>query len=221
MHGGPWSIRIAPAVAVVAAVVGTSLAVASPALAGAGWGGDRGWFVTLSVLGDFVDADDPAAGGDGGFFVDEWAPGAMFGVGHAFTPAFAIKLTAANAPHGTSVEGVEVNHASAALEAHVRFYPGERAQAYLFGGFGGATLDADDHGVRSEVRGGLMVLGAGFLYHLSSHLALDIGGRVDVIDWNEAEVTFTGGGSGEITVGGPVAESGSAGKLLLGLVWSF
>jgi opacity protein-like surface antigen len=199
------------------------LIVAGPASAAedTAWGRDHGWSLGLHIVSDHIGAEDPgSASPPEAVFVDETGGGALVSVGYAFTPSFALRFVGGSARHETTRDGVEVNHASATIEAHFRFLPGERAQPYLFGGIGGATLRFDSEALDSKVEGGLAVIGAGAIYRLTRHLSLDLAGRFDLINWNTIEVTAELPGGGELRLEDPVDESGS-GKILFGVVWNF
>ena len=221
---GRFSARGAQRAAVALACLGIGLIVAGPvsATGDTALGRDHGWSLGLHVLSDHIGAEDPgSASPPEAVFVDEVGGGALVSVGYAFTPSFALRLAAGGARHETTHDGVEVNHASATIEAHFRFFPGERAQPYLFGGIGGASLRFDSEGLDSKVEGGLAVIGVGAIYRLTRHLSLDLAGRLDLINWNTIEVTAELPSGAELRLEDPVDESGSAGKILLGAVWNF
>jgi len=154
-------------------------------------------------------------------FVQENGGGGLLTVGYAFTPGFALRLVAGGAAHETTRNGSEVNHVTATVEAVFRFLPGERARPYVFGGLGGADLKFTAGNLDSKVSGGAAVLGAGVVYRLTGHLGLDLGGRLDLINWDRVEVVADLPGGGTTRLENPVDDSGSAGKILLGAVWSF
>jgi len=186
------------------------------------WGHERGWSIGVEALADFIGAEDPGPGsGANAVFVEEGGGGILLHLGYAFTPRFAMRLGAAAARHGTTRAGVEVDHASLTVEAHCRFLHGEPLQPYVFGGLGGAALEFTSGSLDSKTSGGEAVLGVGLLYHITRHLALDLAARLDLINWNTVEVTAKLPSGGEIRLASPVDESGSAGKLVLGLVWQF
>jgi opacity protein-like surface antigen len=186
------------------------------------WGQARGWSVGFQFLSDFIGAEDPQPGSStDAVFVEEQGGGGVLHLGYAFTPTFALRFAVAGARHETTKEDVEIDHLSATVEAVFRFLHGERAQPYLFGGLGGATLEFNSDVFDSKTSGGVAVLGAGFQYHLTRHLSLDLAGRLDLINWDKVEVSAELPGGETIRLEDPVDESGSAGKILLGVAWNF
>jgi opacity protein-like surface antigen len=185
------------------------------------WSREKGVVLGLQFQTDLIGAEDPSAESPPDqIFVEEAGHGGLVHLGYTFTPRVCVRLAMGGAFHGTTIEGVEVSHSSATLEIHYRFLPGERARPYLFGGIGGATLEYRSGDFQSEVTGGVAVLGAGFLYHVTRHLLVDVAARLDSINWNEIRVRRRVGGVWT-EISDPVDDAGSAGKVLLGMSWQF
>lgn len=213
-------VRIAVLAITMTALLATG--VSQSAAQSTEWGQAKGWFLDFRILSDHIGAEDPGPDSpQDAVFVEEQGGGVGLGVGYTFTPSFALRLALGGARHETTQEGVELVHASITLEAVARFLHGQRAQPYLYGGLGGATLEFTSGRFESRTSGGVAVLGAGVEYHLTRHLALDAGARLDLINWDRVEVSAEIPGGGEVRLEDPVDESGSAAKLLLGLVWHF
>jgi opacity protein-like surface antigen len=186
------------------------------------WGQDRGWSLGLDFVLDFIGAEDPGPeSSPDAIYVNETGGGLAFHLGYAFTPVFGLRLTAIGAGHETTRDGISVSNASVTLEALVRFLHGKRFQPYALGGLGGATLQFNNEVLDTRTSGGTAVVGGGVQYHLSRHLALDLAGRLDLINWDKVEVTATLPDGSKAQLENPVDESGSAAKLMLGLVWNF
>jgi opacity protein-like surface antigen len=207
-------------------LAGSGFLIGAAAPAGAheshSWGQDRGWSLGLDFALDFIGAEDPGPDSPpDAVYVNETGGGLAFHLGYAFTSVFGLRLTAIGAHHETTREGIGVNNASVTIEALVRFLHGKRFQPYVLVGLGGATLDFNNEVLDTRTSGGTAVLGGGVQYHLTRHLALDLAGRLDLINWDKVEVTAELPDGSKARLENPVNESGSAAKLLLGLVWNF
>jgi opacity protein-like surface antigen len=154
-------------------------------------------------------------------FVDEVGGGINLILGYGFTESFALYVSVSSAGHDTSQESVRAFYSTGTLEAAYRFLPGERVRPYLLGGLGGANVRIETDDYDSEISGGVAVLQGGVLIGLSRHLLLDAGIRLDLINWNRARLTRELPSGNTIQLESPVDDSGSAGKLLLGLAWQF
>ncbi|MBI5710658.1 MAG: porin family protein [Candidatus Eisenbacteria bacterium] len=182
----------------------------------------RGFSLGLQYQANFTGAEDPGPGSaPNQLFIEEAGNGLTFLGGYGFTPHFAMRLTAGTAAHRTTQAAVEVYQSSVVLEAHYRFLPGERARPYVFGGLGGTDIRADQEGFHVQTSGALAALGVGVLYDLTGHLAADLTARLDLINWNSVKVTQDLPDGSTVRLENPIQETGSAGKLMLGLVWQF
>jgi outer membrane protein W len=176
----------------------------------------------LQYHANLVGAEDPGpASAPDQLFIDETGQGLALLGGYAFTPHFSTRLVLGTAVHRTTQSAVEVYHSSAVVEAHYRFLPRERARPYVFGGLGGSDIRSDQEGFHVQISGGVAVLGVGMLYNLTEHLVADLTLRLDQINWTTVKVTQDLPDGSSIQLQDPIEESGSAGKLLLGLVWQF
>ena len=212
--------RTIPTRAVPLAALLITFALVVPSLAAAN--DDRGFTLGLQYQTSMIGAEDPPADtGPNALYFDEVGHGISLVLGYRFTPSFELRLTGSTARHETTQDGVEAHYGNGVLEAHYQFVPEQQARPYLYGGLGGATIRVDTQGFESEIKGGLAVVGGGFAYSLSPHLVLDFSARLDLINWDETRVTFRGTDGSELTLEAPVDDSGSAAKLLLGLVWEF
>jgi opacity protein-like surface antigen len=186
------------------------------------WGQDSGWSLGLDFVVDFIGAEDPTSeSSPDAVYVNETGAGLAFHLGYAFTPVFGLRLTALAAGHDTTKEGITVTNGAVTIEALVRFLHGKRWQPYLLGGLGGTTLQFNNEVLDTRTSGALAVLGGGVQYHMTRHLALDLGGRLDLINWDKVEVSATLPDGSTAVLENPVNESGSAAKLSAGLVWNF
>ena len=204
------------------ALAASAPGAASAAAADEAWGAERGFALGLQLQTDVIGAEDPGPNAaPDQLFIEETGHGATVHVGYTFTPAFALRWSLGVAGHGTSRDAVEAYHSSSMLEAHWRFLPHERARPYLFGGLGGAVIETDAELYDSEIRGGAAVLGLGLLYNLTRHLLLDAQGRLDFINWNEAQLQLELPQGGTLELAAPVEDDGGALKFQVGVAWQF
>jgi opacity protein-like surface antigen len=182
----------------------------------------RGFSIMLQFVTNLIGAEDPGpAGPSGQLFIDEVGGGGQFGLGYAFTAHFSLGLALGVVRHRTSQSDVEAYHSSITIDARYEFLSHERARPYLFAGIGGTTLALSRGDLESEVRGGVALLGAGLVYPLTRHFALDFGARLDRINWTEVQVTQQLPDGSEIVLEDPVDDEGGAVKFLLGAGWKF
>ena len=216
--------RAALAAGILLAVLGAGYASAagSPGDTPARWAQQRGFSLGIQYQANFIGAEDPGPGSaPNQLFIEEGGQGLTFLGGYAFTPRFGMRLTAGTAAHRTTQAAVEVYQSSVVLEAHYRFLPRERARPYVFGGLGGTDVRTDQQGFHVQTSGALAVLGVGVLYDLTGHLVADLTVRLDQINWNSVKVTQDLPNGASTQLESPIEETGSAGKLMLGLVWQF
>lgn len=181
----------------------------------------KGFSLGLGFVSDNIGAEDPGPSSDANqLFVDEHGGGVVFRVAYAFSPQVDLGLSLAGASHATTIDELEVVHATFAFDLRYSFLPAERARPYIEGGLGGATLALNNDEYDVEVRGGVALLGAGVVYNVTRHLRLDGGARLEFINWTEVRVTRHGE-SETVTLEDPVEDDGGAVKLTLGLGWAF
>jgi opacity protein-like surface antigen len=182
----------------------------------------KGFSITFQFIMNLIGAADPGPGTPSGqLFIDEVGGGGQLGLAYAFTPHFSLGLALAVAGHRTSQSDVEAVHSSFTIDARYEFLSHERARPYLLAGVGGTTLALARGDLESEVKGGVALLGAGLVYQLTRHFALDFGARLDQINWTEVRVTQQVPGGSEIVLEDPVDDEGAAVKFLLGAGWKF
>jgi hypothetical protein len=196
------------------------LAAAHDPLAGPASFDEHGVQLFFHLQGGGISADDPPPGADPeNVYIEEGGGGISLGVGYAFTPHFALQLALGTLLHDTSVEDLEVRHASMVVEAHYRFLAGERARPYVFGGLGGTSLEATVEEYESEANGGVAVLGAGVQVFMTRHLLLDMAGRLDLINWDRVRIRRERADGSTIELEEPIDEDGGAAQIRFGLLW--
>lgn len=215
MRSGP---RTLTPFALAAAVLLAGAAAPARADEAPQWGQERGFSIGLKYLVDGLGADaspDPAQPA-----IDDMGAGLVLCGGYTFTPRFHVRLTAGSARHGTAVEGLDVERSLATLEAHYRFAPGRQVCPYVFGSLGGTEVRADKGIDHVKFSGGMAGLGAGVLVGLTRHVAMDVTGRVDGVNWEKAEWSQDTSG-GTIKFEDPIEDSGGSARLELGFLWQF
>ena len=185
-------------------------------------GSTDGFFLGLNAQTSHIGADDPAEDSpEGSIFVDETGGGGVFKIGYGITPRFALRIVASGAFHETSDPDVDVSYSGATLEAVYLFREGEPLRPTIFGGLGGFSLKSQRDLLDYETSGGGAVVGAGIVYFLSTHFALDFELRGDLINWEKNKAQISLGGGNYATVETPVEDEGSAAHFLFGGTWWF
>ena len=190
----------------------TCFVAAAPAAA-ADWEGGR-WLLGLDAVSSTIGANEDAAD----LLIDETAPGAGLQIGYLFTPNFQLRLFAASAEHETSDPDVKIRFGGGTLDAVYLFRAGQKVRPYVFGGLGGFSLESQQADLLYEAEGPGMALGGGVHVMLSRKVSLHGALRYEAINWDKVTATYDGpGGSASVTV--PVDEEGTAGKVLVGIVF--
>ncbi|MDO9695468.1 MAG: outer membrane beta-barrel protein [Candidatus Latescibacteria bacterium] len=195
-----------------AIVLLTCLAAAAPAVA-ADWEGGR-WLLGFDIVSSTVGANEDA----NDLFIEETAPGAGMQIGYLFTPNFQLRLFVAAAEHETSDPDVKILFGGGTLDAVYLFRAGQKVRPYVFGGLGGFSLESQQADLLYEAEGPGMALGGGVHVMLGRKVSLHGALRYEAINWDKVTATYDGpGGSASVTV--PVDEEGTAGKVLVGIVF--
>jgi len=190
----------------------TSLAAAPPAAAADGDGGR--WLFGFDAVSSTVGANEDAAA----VLIEETAPGAGLQIGYLFTPNFQLRLFAAVAEHETSDPDVKIQVGGSTLDAVYLFRAGRKVRPYVFGGLGGFTVESQQADLLYKAEGPGMALGGGVHVMLGRKVSLHGALRFEAINWDKVTATYSGsGGSASVTV--PVDEEGTAGKVLVGVVF--
>ena len=212
--------RLTLTAALLAALVVPTAALAQEAAASAPlWGQDRGFEFGLKYLLDGIGADE--ADNPLSPVIDDIGSGAALSLGYTFVPRFHLRLTLGGATHQTDFPGLEVNRSVATFEAHYRFMPDRQVCPYMLGSLGGTTATADQGIDHVEFTGGMAGVGAGLLVGFTRHLSMDITGRLDAVNWTNAEWSQDQPGGGSIHEEQAIEESGGSARLELGLIWAF
>ncbi len=204
------------------AAVSTLLALtAAPASAGEShtWGQARGFSVGLVALvdgmsiGDGTDPNSP--------HIDAMGGGLALAGAYTFTPHFHLGLTLGSAQHATNLADLDVLHGIGVFEAQYRFAPERQVVPYLAATIGGASVRADHAADHIEVSAGAVGLGAGLRVGLSTHVTMDLSGRLEAINWNDATWSHDLPDGSTVSYHGAIEESGGASRLQLGFFWDF
>ncbi|MDO9171797.1 MAG: outer membrane beta-barrel protein [bacterium] len=197
---------------VTAIVLLICLAAAAPAAAEGDFGGR--WLLGFDIVSSTVGANEDAAT----LFIEETAPGAGLQIGYLFTPNFQVRLFAAAAEHETSDPDVKIRVGGGTFDAVYLFRAGQKVRPYVFGGLGGFTVESQQADLLYKAEGPGMALGGGVHVMLSRKVSLHGALRYEAINWDKVTATYEGsGGSTSVTV--PVDEEGTAGKVLVGVVF--
>jgi opacity protein-like surface antigen len=182
---------------------------------------DGGVAFGFQLLSSFIGAEDrPANPPEGAVYVDEVAPGFQIWGGYAFSRAFLLRLSIANAAHATDDADVDVQVGSVMIEAVYHLATSQNLRPYLLGGLGGYTLRSSADRFDFESNGSAVDIGAGINYFVSRRVSFDLSARADFINWDRTKATVTLPDGGKVTLETPVDESGSAAKILFGVgVW--
>ena len=216
--------RIHALLVALAAILIGSLPLAGPSAAETEgvWAQERGFSLGLQLQTNAIGAEDPSGESDpNDIYVDEIGGGGTFYLGYTFVPSFCLRLALGVARHETTQDAVEAFYNTLAFEAHWRFLPQERARPYVYAALGGATFHLGTERYDSETSGGLAGLGIGLLYNVTRHLVIDVNTRLDLINWDEVNVTHQLPGGGEVGITAPIDDDGSAWRFQLGLEWEF
>lgn len=183
------------------------------------WGQARGFSLGLKFLLDGLGADE--ADNPLGPVIDDIGPGLALCGGYTFTPNFHVRVTLGAAAHATDVPDLDVTHSVATIEGHYRFSPGRQVCPYVLGSLGGTDARADHGADHVKFSGGMAGFGAGLLVGFTPHLALDLTGRLDGINWTKAEYSQDQPGGGTLKYEDAIEDSGGSARLELGLLWQF
>lgn len=188
------------------------LAAAAPAAAEGDFGGR--WLLGFDAVSSTVGANEDAAV----LLIEETAPGVGLQIGYLFTPNFQLRLFAAAAEHETSDPDVKIQVGGGTLDAVYLFRAGQKVRPYVFGGLGGFTVESQQADLLYKAEGPGMALGGGVHVMLGRKVSLHGALRYEAINWDKVTATYDGpGGSASVTV--PVDEEGTAGKVLVGVVF--
>lgn len=206
------------------AALATLLALASaPARASAGephaWGQARGFSAGLVAIVDGMsigDTSDPNAP-----HIDDMGGGLALAGGYTFTPHFHLGLTLGSARHATNVTGLDVEHGIGVFEAQYRFAPERQVTPYVAATLGGAGVRADHGADHLQISAGAAGIGAGVRVGLSTHVVMDVSGRLEAINWHDATWSHDLPDGSSVSYHGAVEESGGASRLQLGFFWDF
>lgn len=184
--------------------------------------GTDGWMVGLDFGTSHIGAEDPSPGDPANsVYVDETGGGGTLLVGYGFTPSFVLRLNVSGAQHDTSDPDTEFWISSGTIEGLYLFRNPEPLRPYVMGGVGGFSMRSRRDELDFEVTGPGAVVGAGLVYFLGKHFALDFGVRGDFINWEESKATFKFPDGSTASVATPVEGEGSAAKFLFGAGWWF
>jgi hypothetical protein len=89
------------------------------------------------------------------------------------------------------------------------------------GGLGGSTISVSRDIYKVSIRGAVAVMGGGVIHHLTRRLALDLGARLDLVNWDEVSVEVTLPDNVTLELEDPVEGSGHLIRFFAGLGWQF
>lgn len=177
---------------------------------------ENAWMVGLDLLANTVGDDED----DDELAIEEGGAGGALQFGYRFTPRFLLRLYASGAVHETDRPDVDVTFSGGLIEAVYLFRPGQAFRPYVFGGLGGYRAEAEEGDFTYSTEGPGASFGGGMYYWFTPHASLHGSARIEAVNWDEATVTLdTPTGLLEATI--PVDDSGSAGKLTLGMAFWF
>lgn len=183
------------------------------------WGQARGFSTGLTMLVDGMaigDQSDPNAP-----HIDAMGGGLALEVGYTFTPRVHLGLTLGSAQHATDVPQLKVLRTIGVIEAQYRFAPAAQVCPYMVATLGGAGVRADQGADHHTLSAGAAGIGGGVRVGLSTHLVLDVGARLEAINWKDATWTHDVAGGSTLSYHGAIEDSGGASRLQLGLGWDF
>lgn len=172
---------------------------------------DRGFYLGATFAGSFVDADNQPGTP---LRIKEDGGSVELRAGYSFNPVFSLELSIAGARHDTSDPAIDMNFGAVRLFAHYRFRATRQLRPYLKGGLGGYTLRLEEPGLAAEVTGGGLAFGGGVDYFFSRHFSLGLDYGFNLIEYDDAKVTFEG-----LSVSAGIDEDGAQSSL--GLAFSF
>ncbi|NNE07218.1 MAG: outer membrane beta-barrel protein [Gemmatimonadetes bacterium] len=161
--------------------------------------------------------EDP--GSEEGARIKETGAGGNIVAGYGFGPVFAMRASVGGTRHETERDGDGVNFGNFGLEFLGVFRDLETFRPYLMGGVGYFSLKTSEGAFDFETTGGGLIGGGGFYYFFSDLFALDVGLRLDFIQWETAKatLTFEDGSSAEVAL--PISEEGTAAEIRVAASW--
>ena len=176
---------------------------------------DQRWMIGVdtiaNTLGENNDQDN--------VHIDEEGTGGGFQVGYLLSPRFQLRLYTSAADHGTNFTETELRLTGGSLEVAYLFRTDTNFRPYLSGGVGGFKLESRQGDLSYEADGGGMSFGAGAHWHLGKVVAIHFSGRLEAINWDSQRAILELPSGDEITVEGPIDESGGVAKFTLGLAF--
>jgi hypothetical protein len=212
------AVRAAVGAAALAAAISAPRAASAEPSVGAT---DR-FFLGLGVHSSHIGSDEPTDDAPAGaVFVDENGQGVGIVVGYGITPALVLRLSLLGAEHETTDPNVEFAFSSGTIDGVYHFSVGQPLRPYLFGGFGGFSIESRKDALRFETTGPGVVFGGGLLYFLGRHFGVDLGVRGNLISWEKSEAEARLSDGTTVAVERPIEEDGSAAQFALGATWWF
>ena len=184
-----------------------------------GWSQERGFSIGLKFVADAIGASETPDQADPE--VDNFGSGLALVGGYSWTPHFHARLTIGSAIHGTSVDGLDVQHSFASFEAHWRFLPARPLCPYIFGSLGGSDVRADERANHVEFSGATAAVGAGLLCGFSRRWVVDFTARLEGVNWNKAEWSRDLRGGGTVRYRTGVEDAEGALRLEAGMLYQF
>lgn len=157
--------------------------------------------------------DEPS----GSVFIDERGGGLSLYGGYGFTPSFALRLSLDGSVHETTDAAIEVEHSSVVIEGMYLFRDGQLVRPYLCAGIGGFRVHSRQGSYDFATTGPGAGFGGGLEIFVAQNVALELGARVDAINWEEQRAVRTESDGSETVVKTPVEKEGGAAKFRLGV----
>ena len=183
------------------------------------WGQARGFSLGLRYQVDGLTVDD--SGDPSQVRIEPMGAGLSVLAGYSFTPHFHTRLTIGSSQHSTSLADLDVVRSAASLEAHYRFRPDQQVCPYLMGALGGTDVRADRGADHVRISGGTAGVGGGLLVGLARHVMMDMGLRLEAVNWDTIEWSQAQPGGGTLEYSDRVEDSGGSSRLEVGFVWQF
>ena len=183
------------------------------------WGQSRGFCAGLEFIVDGLtigNSSDPGAP-----HIDQMGSGLALAGGYSFSPHFHTRLMLGSTRHSTSVAGLDVMRAVATIDAQYRFLPGRQVCPYIMGSLGGGDLRADQGGDHVKFSSSTAGVGGGLRVGLTRHVVMDVGARLEVVNWKDAAWSRDLPGGGSLQYQTAVEQSGGSSRLELGWLWQF
>lgn len=157
---------------------------------------------------------------DNSVFVDETGGGVALRFGYLWAPGFFLRLSMTASGHDTNKSDVDVIYSRGTVDAGYLFRDGEEVRPYLYGGIGGFNLQSRQDNWKYDTSGPGAVLGGGIYWFATPSFALDFGGTLEFMNWEQtrSEVEI---GNSTIVVETPVDQDGSAAKIEFGASYWF